>query len=209
MRGVKSLPEPPPAAEEGALESGSDQSGAATSPRSRRSSGDRPSRPLTKDRTRPSKAPAVSKGPSKAAAISAHPAKAAAVSAQPSKAAAVSTRPSKAAAVRALPSKAAAVSTQPSKAATANQSTAAVGRSKVGEKARPSQEKTTAVNNRKSKDDGHHNSIGSCVGEKGRADLESSKRLSGPGMPRQTQHRTPRARKNHGIRAVSTPQVLK
>jgi hypothetical protein len=42
----------------------------------------------------------------------------------------------------------------------------------------------------------------------GGADLDSSKRLSGQGMPRQTQYRTPRARKNFGIRAVSTPQVL-
>jgi hypothetical protein len=41
----------------------------------------------------------------------------------------------------------------------------------------------------------------------GGADLDSSKRLSGQGMPRQTQYRTPRARKNFGIRAVSTPQV--
>jgi hypothetical protein len=41
----------------------------------------------------------------------------------------------------------------------------------------------------------------------GGTDLDSSKRLSGQGMPRQTQYRTPRARKNFGIRAVSTPQV--
>ncbi len=41
----------------------------------------------------------------------------------------------------------------------------------------------------------------------GVTDLDSSKRLSGQGMPRQTQYRTPRARKNFGIRAVSTPQV--
>ncbi len=44
-------------------------------------------------------------------------------------------------------------------------------------------------------------------GAGGGADLDSSKRLSGQGMPRQTQYRTPRARKNFGIRAVSTPQV--
>jgi len=45
--------------------------------------------------------------------------------------------------------------------------------------------------------------------EEGAKDLNKSKRVSGQGMERQKQMKTPRSRKIHNVRAISTPQVNK
>merc|ERR1719318_1776238 len=50
-------------------------------------------------------------------------------------------------------------------------------------------------------------STGQIDDKEGANDLNKSKRVSGQGMERQKQMKTPRSRKIHNVRAISTPQV--
>merc|ERR1719470_355704 len=52
-------------------------------------------------------------------------------------------------------------------------------------------------------------STGQKDDKEGAKDLNKSKRVSGQGMERQKQMKTPRSRKIHNVRAISTPQVNK
>eukprot|EP00092_Neocalanus_flemingeri_P019653 GFUD01021285.1.p1 GENE.GFUD01021285.1~~GFUD01021285.1.p1 ORF type:complete len:1759 (-),score=675.16 GFUD01021285.1:47-5323(-) len=68
---------------------------------------------------------------------------------------------------------------------------------------------TEAATGKKDNLESSEGEVGQTVDQEASKDPNKSKRISGQGMERQKQHKTPRSKRTHNVRAISTPQVNK